>query len=186
MALAYALTTWPHLKAFLHRSLDDDLLADQLIDAATLKIENYLGFPIVARTFTEKHLGGCRNICLDTYPVVSVSSIADDQDVPATVSASDYVVIGNEGRLEYIYGSWPRPFHRWTITFDAGVFSNTQSVSEDYRQACHFVVADILGDPQSPVTGESSNSRNIQYAHLDKPLPMQAVALLPAPRARVA
>lgn len=182
MPLSYALTTWPHLKAALRSRVDDELRAEQLIDAATVAIENYLRFPVVQRSFTEKYYGGARRLFLQHYPITSITSIQDDQTPATSVASTSYHLNADEGWLEYIGGNWPTPIYAWTVTYVAGVAADVDAVPENIREACHLTVADILGQPQRPVSGESSGNMNVQYAHLERlTLPAAAIMLLPRP-----
>lgn len=154
MALTYAVTTVPHLLAYLQRSADDLLLLEQLIDGATIAFEKYCKKPLVTRAFTEKHTGGpngkrggSKELFLDHRPIVSVTSIQDDQSTPATVPSADYQVLAEEGILEH-HAHWPAPIYHWNVAFTAGHFTTTEAVDENVRLAAHVQIDHWLSGPE--------------------------------------
>jgi len=165
MALGqYALTTWPHLKAHLRIEVGDILLMEQLIDAASQRLDGRCRKPLRQREFTEAHSGGqglCRGgakrIWLNHRPIVSVTSIRDDQGTPATVEATDYTILRNEGALEH-HAHWPEPLYRWNITFIAGFFATVDAVDEVMRAACHRLVEHLYN---AVTNGEAARSTQL-------------------------
>lgn len=125
---------------------DDSVILQTLITAATAAIEAHTGKAFVERQFTEDYSGGPKSwvrggskvIQLNHYPVVSVSSITDDDG--ETVPASDYTVIAELGQLEH-ESWWPRPEGRWTIVYTAGSAASTQEVDDGVKQAAIMTVA---------------------------------------------
>ena len=187
MALSYALSTYPYLQAWLKQDVDVQH-AEELIDAATVAIERALGgVAFVQRTITaERHKGGSGNainaerggakrIYLNWSPIVSVSTIADDQDTPATVPATDYEI-----EPEYLehHTYWPTPYYRWKITYVAGHFASVAAVTEDVRLACHRLVAHALRGPQGPITSESKGDASTSYEFASGTLPADVMQLV--------
>lgn len=187
MALSYALSTYPYLQAWLRRDVDVQL-AEELIDASTVAIERALGnVAFVQRTITaERHAagrgnaissdrGGARRIFLDWAPIVSVSTVADDQSTPATVPATDYEV-----EPEYLehHGYWPTPFYRWKVTYVAGHFASVTAVTENVRLACHRLVGHMLIGPQGPITSETKGDASVAYDIATGTLPADVMQLV--------
>lgn len=162
MALSYALTTYAHLQAWLNREVDT-VLAEELIDAATVAIERAVGRAFVQRTITsERHnVADERRMYLDWAPIASVTSIQDDQDTPTTVASSNYEI--EWGYLEH-HTVFPRPTYRWNVTYVAGDIASTAAVTNDLRTACHRMVAHLLNAPQGPILSESKADKATSYA----------------------
>lgn len=167
MPLAHALSTWPQAQPLLEQigHVKDPIWVEQLLDAATVRIENETGATFVQRSFTERRLGGAerrgsyvygwrpeqyatrtregrKRLYLDRYPIVSVTSITDEDS--ETVASGDYRILENLGVLEHD-GVWPLPTGEWSIVYTAGRFADTDSVSEDVRLACNLLVAHWIG-----------------------------------------
>lgn len=187
MALSYALSTYPHLQAWLRTEVDV-LLAEELIDSATVAIERALGQrAFVRRTITaERHragsgnawgveTGGGRRLYTHWGPIYSVTSIADDQDTPATVESTAYEI-----EPEYLehHTEWPRPVYRWNVTYVAGEFADVTAVTEDVRLACHRLVAHMLRGPQGPLIGESKGDTSTTYDVASGTLPADVMQLI--------
>ncbi len=161
MALSYALTTVANVKGFL-RTFDPehDPLLDTLVDAATVAIEKHIQSPVIQRSFTEDYsggvtdscLGGAKRIYLRQYPIVSVTSITDDNS--ETIGAADYTIVAQRGILEND-GVWERPEGRWTIVYTAGLFAAVEDVTEDIQLAAHRLIAIWFHDSRQPVTAAS-------------------------------
>lgn len=177
MALSYALSTYAHLQAWLQREVDV-VLAEELIDAATVQIEKSIGRVFVARTVTGERHGVDANqkrLWLDYGPIASVSSIADDQATPATVSASDYEVESHY--LEH-HGYWPTPTYKWNVTYSAGDIASTAVVPNNLRLAAHRLVAHYLAAPQGPIISDSRADRSTSYATPADDLPPDVMQLV--------
>lgn len=86
---------------------------DLVLEAATDVVENHVG-PIVQRTVTEYVHAAGGALLLPSWPVVSVTSIADVDEV--AVDITDLYETG--GRLS-VYGS-PFPLGRYLVTYEAG------------------------------------------------------------------
>lgn len=187
MALSYALSTYPHLQAWLRTEVDMQL-AEELIDSATVAIERALGQrAFVRRTITaERHAagrgngwttdrGGAQRLYTHWAPIYSVTTIADDQGTPATVPSTDYEI--EPDHLEH-HTEWPVPYYRWNVTYVAGEFAGTAAVTEDVRLACHRLVAHLLRGPQGPMIGESKGDASITYDVATGTLPNDVMQLV--------
>jgi hypothetical protein len=193
MALAHALSTYPYFQAWYTNAVDP-LVAEEAIDAATVAIERAIGqVAFVQRTITaERHRGGdgdglrekrggATRIYLNWAPIVSVSAIADDQDTPSTVAATEYEV--EPTHLEH-HTVWPAPFYRWKITYVAGHFASVTAVTDDVRTACHRMAAHILKAPQGPILSETKGDASTSYDVATGILPADVMQLV-APYRRV-
>lgn len=67
--------------------------------------------------------------------ITGVTSIADQDTTPNTVASDQYRVLNSRGKLQYINGRWDAPVGWWTVTYDAGEFSNTAAVDEALKSA---------------------------------------------------
>lgn len=167
--LAHALTTVPATIAFLSTDVEPSVV-EAFIDAATTRIENYCDNGFVQRTFTEYHtgginqhtLGGAKRLFLSRSPIVSVSSVTDQDDTPTAIAATSYRIAPDLNALEHI-STWPAPVGRWIVIYTAGAFATTADVTADLQLAVHFLVADWLGDPQRPVLSTSTGTRSQNY-----------------------
>lgn len=98
----------------------------------------------VQRVFTEDYaagangrLGGVKRLYLHALPIVSVTSITDDD--ANTVASTEYTIIADEGILEHdTY--WPAPVGRWTIVYTAGHWEDTDDVDYDVKEAAMAIV----------------------------------------------
>lgn len=151
MPLAYALSTWPQAQPWLEQvgHVKDPTWVEQMLDAATVRIEHETGATFVQRSFTERRRGGvlgvrggAKRIYLDHYPVVSVTSITDEDS--DTVAAADYRILEDLGALEHD-GRWPVPTGEWSIVYTAGRYASTDAVAEDVRLACNLLVSHWIG-----------------------------------------
>src|SRR5262245_4037692 len=87
---------------------------DRACIIASLAIEAMCGgTKFVQRSFTEDILGKGDRLYLSATPIVSVTSITDDEG--NTVSSTDYTIIPDkDGYLEHKH-LWPFPVGRWTV-----------------------------------------------------------------------
>lgn len=188
MPLSYALSTWPHLKAYLRRDDVDPLLGDELIDAATQAMEGEVGgHPFVVRAFTELSTGGpggqrggAKRLFLGRRPIASITSITDTIIPSVTVPATDYALNGPLGYLEHV-ASWPAPTSPgfWQIAGTAGRYASVEAVDPDLRLACHLQVAYWLTRPIDAVMAVSSDGKSRSYRFIGEPeLLPEAKALL--------
>jgi hypothetical protein len=170
----------------MRQDIEDVLLAEQLIDAATLAIEGYTGKIFVQRTITaEQHAaggngadrGGAKRMHLRYYPIVSVTSISDDQTTPATVAGTDYTILGDIGALEHD-SSWPVPIYRWNVTYVAGRFATMDLVTDDLRLACNMQAADWYRNQPSSIMSRSKGDNSESFLVTDDELLPRVRSLL--------
>lgn len=161
--LAYAITTVPAALAFLTTEHEPETVGT-MIDAATVRIEQYCGNGFVRRSYSENHCGGGKRLFLQRSPIVSVASVVDWADTPNSVVAADYDINDTVNSLDHV-ASWPYPVGSWVVTYTAGRFAATTDVTADLRLAAHFLIADWLGDSQRPVISSTSGTgvRTVNY-----------------------
>ena len=136
------------------------------------------GTVFVRRTFTEDYAagqvpgrrGGAKRIHLFHGPIVSVTSITDDDS--NTVASTDYTIVANGGYLEHD-SLWPAPVGRWTIIYVAGVFADTDDVSQNVKNVAISYASRIYknkgGDSvQSRSRSGRSGGSSITYADPSK------------------
>ena len=133
-----------------------DALLERLINASSLKIKDALqGHLYIQETATEDYtgsnkpgkLGGARRLWLKKSPIVSVTSITDDDGT--TIASSDYTIVAQEGYLEHDW-YWPAPTYRWTIVYTAGEATSATGVPEKAKLACTLEVAALMQARKKP------------------------------------
>ena len=146
---------------------------------AGLAIEKFCRNGFVNRTYTEDYTweeisknfrpGQPARIKLRRYPIVSVTSLTD-QDSPAnTVPSTDYWIDKVHG---YLIASvrWTVPQDTngfptyWTIIYVAGRFTATSTVDEDLKLACKMQVAAMWRRPDLSVTRKRVDSLELGWA----------------------
>lgn len=136
------------------------------------------GTVFVQRTFTEDYTagqvagrrGGAKRIHLFQAPIVSVTSITDDDS--NTVASTEYTIVSKGGYLEHT-ALWPAPVGRWTIIYVAGVFDDTDDVTWNVKSVAMSYAARVHknkgGDTvQSRSRSGRSGSASITYADPSK------------------
>lgn len=137
---------------------------------ASLAIESMCGSTVfIQRAFTEDYtagnngrLGGSKRLYLNHLPIVSVTSITDDDS--NTVAGTEYTIIANDGVLEHdTY--WPSPVGRWTVVYTAGHFADTDDVDWDVKEWARVVALrnkSFKGDPlQTTSLSNRTGSRSV-------------------------
>ena len=155
MTLSYALITTA--EARLGRGMptgtDYETLIDALVDSASQAIEDHCNNIFVIRAVTERvmweRIAGRSVIALRKYPIVSVTSI-QDQDSPAnSIPSTDYWVDPDAGFLVGT-GGWQVPVNAngfatyWTVTYTAGRYATTAAVDAVLKTACRMTVEDVF------------------------------------------
>ena len=192
MALPYALSTVPHLRAYLRSDEADLVLLDQMIDAATLAIEDACRDVFVQHSLTEHHSGGAqrsqrggaKRIYLNASHIQSVTSILDDQPTPYAIQPTDYTILDGIGALQHLY-HWPPPLWQWHITYSGGWFADTDSVDEALRLACNREAAYLLREPRGPIASESTSRRTASFTFDTKSQRDRILDQMPAKYVRV-
>lgn len=106
-----------HLNMSLTRTTDDEELRS-MVEAVTHVVERHRNETIARRTVVESDVmgSGCRMV-LGTHPVISVTSIVDEDGTSYTVG--DWTLDGTNGILTEDTPSFT-PYHRFTVTYVAG------------------------------------------------------------------
>ena len=122
-----------------------DTLIDELIDLTSEYIENYCRTKFSATSVTDKIDGGEEYLITTIAPVISITSITDNED-SSTVSSSDYDVYLKSGRI-YVENSvllypevrriWAPGKQRYTVVYSAG----HSAVPEAVKWVCYEVIA---------------------------------------------
>ncbi len=181
-----ALVTLKELRE-VHSGGSDDK-AINAINIASLKIRTWCrGWTLVQETFTQDYeagvrpgrRGGAKRLALGRAPIVSVTSITDDDS--NTIAATDYTVIANSGELEHD-SMWPAPVGRWTVFFVAGEFANVAAVSWDVKEACRIEAARQLEGAATNVQTTSLSGRAGSRSVSRSPMVM-GMGLLPETKA---
>ena len=149
---------------------------EELIDAATKAIESRCQNGFVNRSYTEDYywwqIGGWSRdksvIRLKQYPIVSVTSITD-QDSPAnTVASTDYWLEKRLGRL-IRPGGWTIPQDSngfatyWPIIYTSGRYAATANVDDDLKLACKVQVAAMWNRPDKSVRRKRVDSLELEW-----------------------
>jgi hypothetical protein len=165
----YALLTDAELNTYIPSDQGSSIKSPPLAfinNAAALKLEDMCGgTAFVQRSFTEDHsgglvgrLGGLKRLYLNRTPIVSVTSITDDDS--NTVAATDYTIVGTLGNsyLEFD-GVMPAPVGRWTVIYTAGVFATTAAITWDVKVAALALVRQLRDNKGVTSTSSSLSGR---------------------------
>lgn len=152
--------------AALHCRVDttaDHPALQAMIRAATSAAEQYLGRPIITRTYRQFFdAWPCgRELELRRSPLVSVTSVKTytDADVVATFAASSYFVdtVSQPGRIVLrSSASWPtadRVANPIEVEYRAGYGTDPASIPADIRQAVLMLTANLYEHRGDAVTG---------------------------------
>lgn len=163
---AYALLTDTELSAYGLDTSGNKPSAEKYNNAAALKLEDMCGgTAFVRRSFTEDisggllaRRGGSKRVYLSRTPIVSISSITDDDS--NTISSDDYTVVGTLGNsyLEFD-GVMQAPVGRWTVVYTAGVFADTDSVTDDVKLAALTLIRRMQENKGVTSTSSSLSGR---------------------------
>jgi len=139
----------------------------QLVDSATLQIEEYIQNAVVEGTFTEKHRGGVRQWFLRRYPIQSITSITDPSST--TIPNTDYTLEEEQGRI-IAFGSFAtavetdgRPA-RWSVVYVAGKYATTDVVDANFKLAANILIAERFERPESGVISKKVGDLQIMYS----------------------
>jgi len=127
--------------------IGSDTLIESALNAASLALESAMnGTVFVQQTFTEDYSGGingrrggAKRIHLYRKPIVSVTSILDDNS--NEVTSTYYTIVAKQGFLEHDW-RWPAPVGRWTIIYKAGLWATEADVDAAVKEACKLLVAE--------------------------------------------
>lgn len=126
-------------------------LCQQIINGITTTVNNELGRPVVAETYTKKLRGdGTKSLQLDMYPVHSVTSLKVITDWNRTteltlVEDTDYFLEGDEGVIELDsyrgqISSFPKIPKCINISYKAGVAADNTKIPSDIKLAAMILL----------------------------------------------
>lgn len=163
---------YPQLPAQAH-----DQLIHNLIQQNHARCEQYCGRHFMVADYTEYHDGnGLRTVLTKEYPINTVTSLHDDTDRlyedGSLVSTTDYVVIGDQGKIILDGLIFGRGINNVKVIYNAGY----TDVPEDLQRACEkLVAADIIENASAMNVVESDEVlyrpdklRKEAFATLDK------------------
>lgn len=168
---------------------DHDTELAAYVTAVSLAMDKMFG-PIVQRSVTEAHDGGGA-IFLRSYPVASITSVAERSGTTATTlaaenfaapTANDYQVDLLAGILDRRSGGWPSTFaygsQNIIVTYVAGRFANTAAVDANFQEAAAITVSHLWRPEQGVATGPFG-AENVGQLPLTFAFPNAAMQLLP-------
>lgn len=121
----------------------DNEMLTLFIAGVSAKLDDLCG-PIVKRTLTEVHDGGARSICLDEYPVDSITTLSEYIDGAAVdVDSADYLASTNGLVYRLSNGSicdFAPGKSNVAVSYVAGRFNTTADVDPIYRLAAMITV----------------------------------------------
>jgi hypothetical protein len=148
----YALISLDELRAEVGSArADQDEALSAIVNRASAQIEAYLDRQIVSRsTLTEYHSldinpPWTQNLDLMDWPIISVASVAEDDDWQSTATGSryataltvntDYVVSKPHGRLVRVDDYWMTGFRSIKVVYIAG-YATTADVPWEIKDVC--------------------------------------------------
>lgn len=167
--LATAVVTVAELKTYLQIAVatHDDRL-EQLANGVTELFERATGTAFVQRSVIRvrtganhpRQKGGAKSLFLRPGPIVTVTTIADDDG--NAVVAADYDILHDQAVLVHV-GAWPYPQGYWNITYVAGLQADTASVSADVKLLAFQTVAAWFGRADPMVTSQTIGDLSLSY-----------------------
>ena len=152
------------------------------INSASLELEiECAGVVFVKRSFTEKHPGGQRSIWLAHMPIVSVSSISDEEG--NTITGVDYFIDEDAGKLIYDGHAFPHARARWKVIYRAGKFDATADVDWNLKEAC-MMQADYRRNNRRPNITSAARTGRAGNRSRSRVFP-ETAGLLPEVRAKL-
>jgi hypothetical protein len=127
--MAVAASSWVTLAQFkvycgLPAAADstNDTLYETVIDAVSSRLTQHLGREIAKTTYTTVYIDGDgeRDILLPHYPIVSITSIYEDDVLLTEGTDDDYILYASEGRLRRVGGGWMAGSKTVKLTYVAG------------------------------------------------------------------
>ncbi len=160
-----------------------DTKYERLINSASNRIEKALNGHWYRRdTATEDHsgantpsrLGGARRLWLRHSPIVSVTSITDDDT--STIASGDYTIVSVPGYLEHDF-YWPAPTGRWTVIYTAGDATAIEGVKDHAKVACCIETLALLRAKNPGALNVALSSRSGSKS-MNREKPMNPAGLL--------
>jgi len=169
MPVPRAILTLDEARTYL--GVDDDVVTSarlqQLVDSATLQIEEYIQNAVVQGTFTEKFKGGTNQWFLRRYPIQSITSITDPSST--TIPATDYILEEEQGRI-IAFGRFAtavetdgRPA-RWSVVYIGGKYASTDVVDPNFKLAANLLIAERFERPEAGVISKKVGDLQIMYS----------------------
>jgi len=127
-----------------------DTMLEGIIDSVSVELCRFVGREISKTTYTAVYLDGNgeKDLLLPHYPVVSITSLAENSVSLTEGLTYDYLLYAAEGRLHRIYGGWLNWPKILLITYVAGyvVQGATPGAGEtalplDLKMACQMQCA---------------------------------------------
>lgn len=148
---------------------EEDQRLLRLITMCSAQLESYLNNYVILRSgITQEFLGGMTQWYLDYFPVSSITSIADGASNELT-EAYDYMLWSDRGIIKSRRGRFSRAVETdgrrgfWTVTYNAGRYSNTGAVGADFKLATVLLVAGRLARPQPGVSEVTVGDLRVSY-----------------------
>jgi hypothetical protein len=139
-----ALITLANLKVYLNidsNNTDYDSALQQIINSVSTLMETEMDRKLVYATYTDEYLdgSGMQELYLPQWPVVSVTSIEEDETELTEGEDEDFTVY--EGYLRKVYGTWARGRRNIKTTFIAGYWVSSEEddadeMPKDIQLAC--------------------------------------------------
>ncbi len=145
----------------------NDTLFELLIDGVSEAFDGYVGRPLAKTTYTAVYYdgNGKETLLLPNYPIVSITSIAEDGTALTEGENSDYLFYAASGILKRVSGAWLKGPKKIKITYVAGyvVQGATPTAPDialpaDLKLACMIQVAREWKKTQDSEWGQTSKS----------------------------
>ena len=128
----------------------NDIL-DITADGVATAINNYLGVPMINSEYTEIYDGWTddgdargNTLYVSKYPIVSITSIADDD---VAIASTGYYLYKNEGRIVLKDDTFTADYQTIDIVYKAGFGAAAANVPDALKLACHkWIKAVYEGD----------------------------------------
>ena len=124
---------------------------DMIADGISTAINDYLGVPMINESFTEIYDGWTNyddvrgnTLYVNKYPIVSITSIADDD---VAIASTGYYLYKNEGRIVLKDDTFTADYQTIDIVYTAGYGAAATNVPDTLKLACHkWIKAVYEGD----------------------------------------
>jgi hypothetical protein len=165
---ARALVSLANAKAYCNiptATTDWDTVLEMIIDAVSDMVSRYVDWTLAKTTYTNVYFDGNgeADFLLPNRPIVSITSIYEDDTLLVEGDDNDYVYYADEGKLYRIGGSWLKGPKTIKITYAAGYIAipgqgETATLPNDLKLAVMMQVAAEWKRHQQGDWGETSRS----------------------------
>jgi hypothetical protein len=167
---ATSLITLDQLKAYLGPGFEGDQndgLLELLIDSVTVMFDSHLGRTLAKTTYANLYFDGTgkENLYLPNWPVISITSIYEDDVLLTEGVDSDYVLYADIGILKRVSGAWLKGLKTVKTTLVAGYvvqgaapLAGETALPANVKLACMIQVAREWKKTQGSEWGESSRT----------------------------